>query len=86
MTIAKVDSKGRITLPRQVQEMLGEVVEMKNVGKEKVLLSKAKRTQVESISRGRRTESLAKLLDKEPRRTGKPENPSPDEMKSIWAE
>jgi len=27
-----------------------------------------------------------KLISKPPRRTGKPENPSPEEMKAIWNE
>jgi hypothetical protein len=31
-------------------------------------------------------DNLEELLDKEPRRTGKPDNPSPAEMKSIWNE
>jgi len=32
------------------------------------------------------TVDFVKLNDKEPKRTGKPENPSPEEMKSIWNE
>jgi hypothetical protein len=56
---------------------------LKPVGKEKVLLSR-----VESAARKKRTEEdrFTKLLDTEPRRTGKPENPSPEEIKSIWNE
>lgn len=80
MSFAKVDSKGRLSLPREMHEALGDVVELKQVGKEKVLLSKAKKGKIP------RTDNISKLLDAEPRRTGKPENPAPDEMKSIWNE
>jgi bifunctional DNA-binding transcriptional regulator/antitoxin component of YhaV-PrlF toxin-antitoxin module len=86
MAVAKVDSKGRIILPREIHEMLGDVVELERAGKEKVLLSKTKRVRIEKgTGRAKGNEDLMKLLDKEPRRTGKPENPSPNEMKSIWA-
>ena len=29
---------------------------------------------------------LKRMLETPPRRTGRPENPSPDEMKKIWKE
>ena len=40
-TLAKVDSKGRVSLPREIREMLGEIVEVRPIGKRKVLLSPA---------------------------------------------
>ncbi|MGI0086223.1 MAG: AbrB/MazE/SpoVT family DNA-binding domain-containing protein [Nitrososphaerales archaeon] len=84
MALAKVDSKGRLSLPREIRELLGDIVELKPVGREKVLISKAKKSR---ISKGRYgTDNLSRLFDTEPRRTGKPENPSPSEMKSIWNE
>lgn len=82
MGFAKVDSKGRLLLPREIHEMLGDVVELKLVGKKSVLLERARNP----ISKKNETVDFAKLLDRDPRRTGKPENPNPDEMKSIWNE
>lgn len=83
MALARVDSKGRVSLPREIHEILGDMVELKPVGTQSVLLQRAK----SSINK-RKSEmaNFAELLDKEPRRTGKPENPSADEMKSIWNE
>ncbi len=83
MVLAKVDSKGRVSLPREIREILGETVELKPVGREKVMLSRA----AKSISKKTRMgDDFAKLLDEEPRRTGKPENPNPSKMKSLWNE
>jgi hypothetical protein len=82
MALAKVDSKGRISLPREIHEILGDTVELKPLGRQGVLLSRAIRTTNKRARSGR--EDFARLLDKEPKRSGKPENPSPEEMKSIW--
>ena len=81
LTLARVDSKGRVSLPREMHEIVGDVVEIKPVGKQSILIERARNPK-----RRKEVASLAKLLDKEPRRTGKPQNPSPDEMKSIWNE
>jgi len=56
MIAARVDAMRRTTLPRQIHEMLGEVVELKHVGKEKIeVLSRAKKTRLaEAMARGRR--------------------------------
>lgn len=78
-----MDSKGRVSLPREIREMLGSVVELKPVGKGKVLLSRTKISSSKKRSKDG-VENFSKLLDKQPRRTGKPENPDPQEMKSIW--
>ena len=85
--IAKVDSKGRVSLPREIREMLGDTVEVRAVGKRKVLLSpamKGAKTRKSKVLVAE--ENFMKVLDEEPARIGKPENPSPEEMKSIWNE
>jgi bifunctional DNA-binding transcriptional regulator/antitoxin component of YhaV-PrlF toxin-antitoxin module len=84
--VAKIDSKGRVSLPREIREILGKIVEIRPVGKRKVLLSPARKGTKTGASRAIRQENFLKLLDKEPKRTGKPENPSPEQMKAIWNE
>ena len=65
--------------------MLGDTVELKQVGKEKVVLIRARKPK-KGEGKAVKTEDFVKSLDGEPRRTGRPENPSPEEMKSIWNE
>ncbi len=83
LALAKIDSKGRISLPREIRDLLGDTVELKPLGKQKILVTRSKRSTTGKKS-GK--DMFAKLLDSEPRRTGKPENPSPEKMKSIWNE
>ena len=80
-----MDSKGRISLPREIREMLGDTVELKQVGKDKVVLIRA-RKPMKGEGRAVKTKDFVKSLNREPRRTGRPENPSPEEMKSMWNE
>jgi bifunctional DNA-binding transcriptional regulator/antitoxin component of YhaV-PrlF toxin-antitoxin module len=78
--VTKVDSKGRIVLPREMRESLGGTVELESQGKGVVVL----RSRAGKINTKR--EEFKKLISKPPRRTGKPENPSPEVIKSIWNE
>ena len=41
VVVAKLDSKGRISLPREIREMVGDVVEMKLVGNNRCILQRA---------------------------------------------
>ena len=84
MALAKIDSKGRVSLPRDMHEMFGDTVELKTMGKQGVLLSRVSKSK--SVRRKKDNNSFTSMLDSEPRRTGEPENPSPEEMKSIWNE
>jgi len=81
--IAKLDAKGRVSLPKEIREVVGDVVEMKTIGNNSVLLQRA---DIRINKRKNETVDFVKLNDKEPKRTGKPENPTPKEMKSIWNE
>ena len=80
VVVAKLDSKGRVSLPREIREIVGDVVEMKPIGKSVLI----RRADVRISKRMNEVVDFVKLNDKEPRRTGKPENPSPKEMNSIW--
>jgi bifunctional DNA-binding transcriptional regulator/antitoxin component of YhaV-PrlF toxin-antitoxin module len=83
MALAKVDSKGRVSLPREIQDIVGNMVEITPVGKDSAIIQRAKRP---GGGKKNKMREFAKLLDKDPRRTGNPQNPSTDEMKSIWNE
>ncbi len=73
--IARIDSKGRLVIPEGLRENLGQVVVVKKT-EEGILLRPTKG----------KVNRLQRILDSEPRRTGKPENPRPEKMKRIWNE
>jgi AbrB family looped-hinge helix DNA binding protein len=73
---AKVDSKGRICIPAEIREEIGNVVTFKKTP-EGILLLPGKRQDA--------VEELRKIINSKHRRTGKPENWSPEKMKSIWS-
>lgn len=77
--VAKLDSKGRIILPQEIRKIVGDVVESRPIGNNSVIL---KRADVR-VSRRKKEVEFFKQNDIEPKRTGKPENPTPKEMKSI---
>lgn len=74
---ASIDSKGRVTIPQEFREDLGASVTVKKTRKGLLLLPGEKRDFVSEF---------VKLIESEPERTGKPLNPSPAKMKSIWNE
>jgi AbrB family looped-hinge helix DNA binding protein len=72
-----VDERGRILIPQEIREKMGlnegAVVEIAEMGKELI---------VKPVSKRRRTwEGLCGI---KPQRTGKPEWPTAEEIKSIW--
>lgn len=72
-----VDERGRVLIPQEIRERLGldegTIVEVAEVEKEIV---------IKPISRKRRT--WKDLWGIKPQRTGKPEWPTANEIKSIW--
>jgi AbrB family looped-hinge helix DNA binding protein len=72
----KVDSKGRICIPAEIREEIGDSVTLKRTS-EGILLVPGKRKDA--------VEELRKIITAKHRRTGKPENWSPEKMKSIWS-
>jgi bifunctional DNA-binding transcriptional regulator/antitoxin component of YhaV-PrlF toxin-antitoxin module len=72
----KVDSKGRICIPAELREEIGDTATLKRT-QGGFLLLPGKRQDA--------TEELRKIINSKHRRTGKPENWSPEKMKSIWS-
>ena len=72
----KIDIKGRLCIPAEIREEIGNVVTFKKTP-EGILLLPGKRQDA--------VEELRKIINSKHRRTGKPENWSPEKMKSIWS-
>jgi hypothetical protein len=70
----KIDPEGKILLPKQVQNALGNTLTLKKTAKGYILTSK------QYIA----NEKLKKIITGTHRRTGKPHNATPKEIKSIW--
>lgn len=75
MLRAKIDSKGRLHLPAQIRKQLGDAVVLKKTLEGYLLFPEKQAIFLEEFK---------KLISSEPRRTGKPEFLSPQEMKAIW--
>jgi bifunctional DNA-binding transcriptional regulator/antitoxin component of YhaV-PrlF toxin-antitoxin module len=71
----KVDSKGRICIPVEIREEIGSSATIKKVP-EGFLLIPGKKEDA--------AQKLRKIIESKHKRTGKPENWSPEKMKSIW--
>lgn len=71
----RVDSKGRICLPSEFREELGEVFAIKKIQSGLLLIPGKPKDFLEEFR---------KIVTTEPTRTGKPENWSPSRMKGIW--
>ncbi len=76
-TTAKIDTKGRVLIPPEFREGLGVHIVIKKTEAGVVLVPGRKEDRVAEF---------LKVLESEPRRTGKPTNPGPARMKSIWKE
>ena len=71
----KMDSKGRICIPAEIREEIGETATIKKTPKG-YLLVPGKREDF--------LEEFKKLINSEPKRKGKPKLATPEEMKSMW--
>ncbi len=76
---AKIDSKGRILLPPSLRDELGlepgDVVSLRRT-KGAVLVTRGGKNDY--------TSKFKRMLATPPTRLGKPLNPSPSKMKTIW--
>jgi bifunctional DNA-binding transcriptional regulator/antitoxin component of YhaV-PrlF toxin-antitoxin module len=71
----KVDSKGRICIPAEIREEIGDTATIKRTPEGFMLLPGKKEDPVEE---------LRKIIKSKHRRTGKPEHWTPEQMKAIW--
>jgi AbrB family looped-hinge helix DNA binding protein len=73
----KLDSKGRVSIPSELREVLGELVTLEKT-KDGILVTPAK-TRVSK-------RQFRNIILSPPKRSGTPENWSPGRMKRIWTE
>jgi AbrB family looped-hinge helix DNA binding protein len=71
----KVDSKGRIYIPAKIRTEIGASVTIKRVPEGFLLIPSQKEDS---------TDKLRKIIHSKHERTGKPQQWSPEKMKSIW--
>jgi bifunctional DNA-binding transcriptional regulator/antitoxin component of YhaV-PrlF toxin-antitoxin module len=71
----KIDAKGRICIPAEIKEVLGDIATIKKTP-EGILLIPGKRENF--------LEEFKKLITSEPELKGKPKFATPEEMKSVW--
>jgi len=71
----KIDSKGRICLPAEIREEIGNTATIKRTP-QGFLLIPGKREDF--------LQEFKELITSEPKRRGKPKLATPEEMKSVW--
>ena len=71
----KVDSKGRICIPLELREEVGDTVVLKKTPEGFMIIPSM---PVDFM------EEFRKTIASEPPRTGKPENWPPSRMKAVW--
>jgi bifunctional DNA-binding transcriptional regulator/antitoxin component of YhaV-PrlF toxin-antitoxin module len=72
----KIDSKGRFCIPAEIRQEIGHTATLKRTPQGYLLLPGKKEDPVEE---------LRKVIKSKHRRTGKPENWSPEQIKAIWS-
>jgi len=77
MTQTVVDQRGRVLIPEDVREDAGL-----NEGTVVKVETQADGIVIKPVRKGKR--SWKQLCGVSPKRTGKPEWPTPEEIKSIW--
>jgi len=71
----KIDSKGRLCIPAEIREEIGNIAMLKKTS-EGYLIIPGKQENF--------PKEFQKVIESKHKRTGKPENWTPEKMKSIW--
>ena len=75
-TRLKIDSKGRLYIPPEIREKIGDVVILRETSEGYLIVPGQPANFLEEFRR---------IISLEPQRTGKPENWPPSKMKGIWS-
>ena len=73
--LVRVDDKGRVRIPREFMEDIGESVVVKKTREGLLILPGEEQDFLGEFT---------KLIKSEPKRIGKPRNPPPARMKHVW--
>ena len=71
----KIDSKGRMCIPAEFREEIGDAAIMKKTPQGFLIVPGKQEDFIEAFN---------KMITSEPKRKGKPKLATPEEMKSIW--
>ncbi len=71
----KIDSKGRLCIPPEIREQVGETAILKKTDKGYLILP-GKKVDFQ--------EEFRKIITSPPKRKGKPKIATPEEMKTTW--
>ena len=71
----KIDAKGRICLPPDIREEMGDTVIATRTPKGILITAGKRKGFIEEFNR---------VIATEPKRTGEPENWPPEKMKDVW--
>ncbi|MEM3403337.1 MAG: MraZ N-terminal domain-containing protein [Nitrososphaeria archaeon] len=74
-TQLKIDSKGRLYIPPEIREQIGETAILKKTDEGYLIVPGKPRNFLDNFN---------KVIISKPTRTGKPENWPPSKMKRIW--
>ena len=71
----KIDQKGRICIPAEYREEIGDAAVMKRTAEGFLIIPGKRENFIESFN---------KMIASEPKRKGKPKLATPEEMKLVW--
>lgn len=72
----KIDSKGRLCIPAEIREEIGDTATLKKTSEGYLIIPGKQENFLNEFQ---------KVIKSKHKRTGKPENWSPEKMKSIWS-